>query len=288
MKLGLLFISSFFFVACYSQNTVIYSISPNWDNNAFEVVKAQKIKSESVYLYKKRKNYKDSILTMTQYFDSLGNLIERDEYDFHGEVYRITNYIYRGTVLKEQESTSKGLLFTNGSNLSRRLKKYDQDSLGNVIVEKEFYSLGDSLKNPSITMWNKEYDSLGHLTKEFITLPTGKGYLYHTYVYINGAQTETRTYEIDESWMYSYLYQYDENLRTKSVYLYNTSKNLKHEFFYDEQKRLVMEKDYEQGYLYLDHITQTYFYMPNGLLESQTYQSIKGENYYYKHFYFKY
>jgi len=83
------------------------------------------------------------------------------------------------------------------------------------------------------------------------------------------------------------LYETDDKAHTKSVYLYNNEKTLAHEFFYDNQKKLIMEKDYEQGHGFLDHITQTYFYASNGLLESQSFQDLKGENYYYKHFYSK-
>ena len=239
----------------------------------------------TLYFYKKRKNNKDSILRMTQYFDTSGNLVERDEYNVKGEVFRITNYTYQNDILFQQESISKEMFSINSSNLSKKLKTYEHDSFGNVITEKEFSYFGDSLKSVSTTIWNREYDSQGHLIKEFITLPGGKTYLHHVYYYSNEILNEIKTYDINQNWMYSYLYEYDELTRIKSLYLNNSSKVLKHEFFYDDQKKLVKEKDYDQGRAFLDHSTQTYIYKSNGLLESQSFDDIKGENYYYKHFY---
>ena len=158
-----------FCINCYSQKTVIYSIQPNWNHNIREVIKSQTIKTDSVYFYKKKKNNKDSTLIMIQYFDSLGNLIERDEFSFNGEAFRITNYTYLDTVLLKEETISRDMVYINGSNLSKKMRTYDHDGLGNVISEKEYSYFGDSLKSMSVTEWNKDYDSLRHVINEFIT-----------------------------------------------------------------------------------------------------------------------
>lgn len=286
MKFSILFILVTLCINCYSQKTFIYSIQPNWNHNILEVIRSQNIKSDSVYFYKKKKNNKDSTLIMTQYFDSLGNLIERNEFNFNREVFRITDYSYIDTILLKEERISKDMFYINGSNLSKKIRTYDHDGLGNIIAEKEYSFFGDSLKSMSVTEWNRDYDSLGHVIKEFITLPKAETYLYHTYSYTNGNLIEIKTYNFNQIWTYSYLYEYDDKANTKSVYLYNNEKTLNHEFFYNE-KKLVMEKDYEQGHGFLDHITQTYFYKPNGLLVSQAIQNLKGESYYYQHFYSK-
>lgn len=286
MKFGFLISSIFLCITCYSQKTVIYNIQPSWGHNILKVIKSQNIKSDSTYFYKKKNNNKDSVLIMTQYFDSLGNLIERNEFGFNGEVFRITDYTYIDTMLVKEERISKEMFYINGSNLSKKIKTYDRDYFGNVITEKEYSFSGDSLKSMSLTQWSREYDSLGHLTKEFVTLPRAKTYLYHTYNYTNGNLTEIKTYNINQDWMYSYLYEYDILANTKTVYLYNNKNTLSHEFFYDETK-LITEKDYEQGRGFSDHITQTYRYKLDGLLQSQTFIDLKGESYYYKHFYSK-
>jgi len=287
MKFALLFISMFLFAECYAQSKLIYSVEPNWDNNISEIIKTQNIKTDSVYYYEKRKNNKDRTLILTQYFDSLGNLIERDEYNFKGEVFRITNYTYLDTVLVRKETISKTMLYLKNSNISKKVNTYDRDSVGNIIEEKEYSFYGDSLKSHSPRILKREYDDSGHLVKEFVTPPGDKTYLRHTYIYANGILTEIKSYDVNQNWMYSYLYEYDEKKMSKSVYLFNNSKNLSHEFFYNDQKRLIKEISYEEGQAIQDHTTQTYSYKHDGLLESQTFEGLKGENYYYKHFYSK-
>jgi hypothetical protein len=286
MKLTILPVLLSFCITCYSQKTVFYSVEPAWNHNSAESIRSQNLKTDSVYFYKKRKNNKDSSLVMTQYFDSLGNLIERNQFNPNGEVFRITDYTYTDTVLLKEESMSKDMFYINGSNLSKKIRTYDRDALGNVITEKEYSFFGDSLKSESVTEWNRVYDSVGNLSEEFVTLPPANRYLYHTYSYINSKLAEAKTYNINQSWMYSYLYEYDQVANATRVYLFNTEKTLSHEFFYNE-KKLVMEKDYEQGHGLLDHITQIYVYNRNGILESQTFQNLSGQNFYYKHFYSK-
>ncbi len=193
MKFSFLFISMIFCLTCHSQKTVVYSIQPNWNYNNPEIIKSQNFKSDSVYFYKRRKNNKDSTLIMTQYYDSLGNLIERDEYNFNGEVFRITNYTYIDTVLLKEETISKDMFYINGSNLSKKIRTYDHDSSGNIITEKEYSFFGDSLKSTSVTIWNRDYDTLGYLIREFVTLPKAKTYLYHTYFYTIGNLSEMKT-----------------------------------------------------------------------------------------------
>lgn len=294
MKLVLLFIAIFLFADGYSQkrsvisqSTVIYSIDPNWDNFSSDIITGEHIKSDSVYLYKKRKNNKDSALRMTQYFDSLGKLIERDEYDLNGKTFRITNYTYVDTALLKQETVSKDIFYIKSSNVSKKIKTYERDSSGNITVVKEYTFFGDSLNYRTITVWHREYDNSNRLTREFLTPPKGESYLRHTYTYENGILTEVKTYGANKDWMYSYLYEFDEQTRVKSIYLYNASKTLTQEFFYDDHDKLIKEKEYEQGRAFKDHITQTYSYKPNGQLESQDLEGLQGESYYFKHFYSK-
>jgi hypothetical protein len=239
-----------------------------------------------VYYFKKKKHNKDSTLIMTEYFDSLGNLIERNEFGLDGEVFRITDYTYVDTVLTKEEEMSKTMFYSNGNILSKKIRTYDHKSSGDTITEKEYSFFGDSLKFRSVTEWERVYDSLGHVIKEFVTLPKVKTYLYHSYNYSNGTLVEMKTYDINQSWMYSYLYEDDPFAHIKTVYLYNNEKTRSHEFFYNDTK-LVKEKDYEQGHGVVDHITQTYVYNAHGLITSQTLKDLKGDTYYYKHFYSK-
>ena len=288
MKCGFLFISIIFCFTCHAQQRVVFSIQPDWLDNNPQVIRSQNFKSDSAYYYKRRNNNKDSTLIMTEYFDSLGDVIERDEYNFKGKVFRITNYTYVDTVLLKKETVSKDGFNNNGSSLTKRITTYDHDSVGNIIIEKEYSFLGDLLKPSSVTIWNRDYDTSGHLIREFITPPKGTIYLYHTYFYTKGNLSKVKTFDVTKSWIYSYLYEYNEDAHMKSVYLDNKSeKSLEHESFYDNQKKLIIEKDYSDIRTLLDHATQAYFYTSEGLIENQSFQDVKGENYYYKHFYSK-
>ncbi len=225
---------------------------------------------------------------MTEYFDSSGNLIEREDHGFDGKMFRITNYIYADTELLKKESISLGVIYVNGSNTSKMVETYDHDSLGNITDEKEYSYFWDSLNSIPLHIWKKEYDITGHIAREFVTLPGGKTYLHQTYAYDNGNLREIKNYDFNQNWMYTYLYEFDAQTGTRSEYsVYNTSRVLKHEFLYDGQKRLIEERDYDQGLAFLDHITQNYFYSPVGLVESQTMEDLSGKNYYFKHFYSK-
>jgi hypothetical protein len=299
MKIVLFFFTVFLFTDCYSQkrvvfhktvvsqNTLVYSIEPNWENFSSEIIKAQHIKSDSVYSYKKRRKNKDSAIRMAQYFDTLGNLIERDEYDFDGKISKIINYTYADTALLKQETISKEIFYIKGSNISKKVKTYERDSSGNITLIKEYSFFGDSLRSSSTTSWRREYDNSNCLTKEYLTPSKGETYLRHTYLYTNGILTEVKSYGTNKEWIYSYLYEFDQITRVKSIYLYNASKKLSHEFFYDDNGKLIKEQDYDQGHDLKDHITQTYSYTSNGQLETQELEGLTGESYYFRHFYSK-
>lgn len=260
-------------------------MNPNWDNNNAGTIKSELVKSDSVYFYKKRGKNKDSVLAMAQYFDTSGNLLERTGYNLKGEVIEISNFTYINDALFKKESVSTSPININGSNVAKKIITYDHDSLGNVITEKEFSYYGNALKPLSVTVLDKEYDSLGNTRREFLTLPGFRKFLHRVYNYLNGMLIETQTYDTNKEWMYSYLYEYDEAISVKREYLYNSSKTLTVESFYDEKKRLVKEKSYTHSGSVPGHTTQAYVYNSNGLLESQSVEDVRGGHYYYRHFY---
>jgi hypothetical protein len=285
MKLGVLIISSFFFSACYSQSSITDGREPKWIPTTRQTIKGHNVKTDKVYYYKSRKN-KDSTLIATLYFDTLGNLVERDVYNLKGDVVKITNLIYVDTVLMREETVSKSAITVNGSNLWKEVKTYDYDSLGNVISEKDYSNYGLPANSFSVTKWNREYDSSGHLIKEYYTPPEGTSFLYHVYDYSGEVVSEIKSYDYQQHWIYSNLFEFDKDRNVQTVYLYNSSKKLSEELFYDRQKNLVMEKAYEGiPPFYSDHTTRTYSYNSDGLVEKQTDQDIMGQVYYYKHFY---
>lgn len=275
---------------CFSQikTKQFVNVVPNWDITLLSVTKNQSVSNDSVFLYAKRGKSHDSTLIMTQYFDSFGRILKREEHNLNESgVWRNTNFTYVGDLLVNKETISESFIYINNSNLHKYITTYDYDSIGNIIEEKMYSYSGDSLKDVSITIWNREYDSTGHLIKEFITLPKKESYLYFTRIYNEGILKEAKIYDFKQNWIYSYLHEYDNILKVETIYLFNSSKEIKNELFYDEKNRLVQEKNYADGRAFLDHSTQTYSYSSNGLVERQTFQDIAGKNYFYKHFYTK-
>ena len=200
----------------------------------------------------------------------------------------IINYVYTNNKLLQKEIISKETINANDYKVTKRIIKYEYDSSGKIVIEKDIYDLGDSSKVPSITIIKKEYDNGGYLIKEYEQLPyTKELYLHYTYFYNDGVLSKVNAYNFKNQFIYSYLHEYDEQTKTRSVYLYNDSKTLQNEYIYDNEKKIIQEKDYGQGRAYLNHTTQTYTYNSAGLLESQIFQGLQGENYYYKHYYTK-
>jgi hypothetical protein len=287
MKFLFLLITALLSVRSYSQLAFASQITANSNKDVSAIIKTEKIKSESMYIYEKKKNNKDSTLFMTQYFDSSGNLIERDEYKPNKELFRIINYSYNGGILIKQETITKSPLLVNGFNISKKVKTYTYDSVTKTVLEKEYTFSGDSLKNETVSLLKKEYDSLGYLQKEYALLPNGEFYLYRTYTYLNGILSEIKRYNIYQTLQKSYFYEYDDKLNSKNVFNLLGEKTLAHEYHYDDHKKLIMEKDYEMGRLFLDHITFTYSYNSMGLLDSEVFQSLNGDYTYYKYYYSK-
>jgi hypothetical protein len=285
MKHCVLIIAAFFLTKCYSQSLLKDCPEPKWTATVPQTIKTNYVKTDQVYYYKNRKN-KDSTLIATQYFDSSGNLIERDVYNLKGEVVKISNFIYVDTFLMREETGFESAITVNGSNAWKEVKTYDYDSLGNVISQKEYSNYGLASNSYSVRKWSREYDSRGHLIREYYTPPEGKSFLYHIYGYAGDVLSEIKSYDYQQHWIYSNLFEFDKNRNVRTVYLYNTSKKISEELFYDPHNNLVMEKGYEGiPNIYTDHITRTYSYNSDGLLEKQTDQDIRGQIYYYKHFY---
>jgi hypothetical protein len=292
MKFILCFYYNLLFCSvCFSQTKIsqFVNLAPDWINSNPAIIIQQQVSSESVFLYNKRKNNHDSLLIMTQYFDSLGNIIERDEYFLNKKgISKITNFSYVEDLLLKKEIISNTMFEINGSSIGKDIIAYEYDSLDNNITEKKYSYFGNSLKNLSITILNKEYNTKGHLIKEFQKLPYGgEFYLYHSYVYENGILGEIKSFDTKQNWIYSDYHEYDTVLNTESVFLINAynERRLLNEFFYDSKKSLIEKKDYTGGHLVLDHSTQVYLYDSNGLIESQSFRDIRGITYYYKHFY---
>jgi hypothetical protein len=283
----LLFIFSFHSI-CQSQNMKTFvSVNPNWDISVSSVNKSSFINIDSVYLFNKKQNNRDSTLVMIQYFDSAAQIIERDEFRADRSVWRITNFNYQNNLLLTKEIMSADMFVINNSNITKHVYNNMYDINGNIISVVDSSYFGDSLKSVSVTVWDREYDSAGHLIKEFETLPKQKAFLHYTYLYTDGNLTEIKSYDFKKNWIYSHVYEYDTQSNTKSIFLVNNSKVLTSTSFYDNKKRLIKEVYNNEGLSNWYPITNIYSYNVDGVLESQIFQDLKGRKYYYKHYYEK-
>jgi hypothetical protein len=288
MKFTTILAAMFFCLKGYSQNSYQYA-AQTWNYSLSKIIKAENIKRDSVFVYGKRKNNKDSMLIMTDFFDTSGYLVEKDQYSPTKELERIINYTYSDSVLLQQETINRSV-FRNGSNFSKKIRDYYYDSIGNNIIVEENSYIGDSLKNGSVSIFKREYDSMRNLINEFRTLPQGQ-VLYHSWVYSNGKLREFKTYNQNQTLINWYLNEYDDKQNRKTVYDMNKGKTLTQEYFYDNYNRVIMEKDYESPQInkhdYLSHTTLTFQYNSKGLVAGETFQDTNGEYAYIKVIYSK-
>lgn len=271
------------------RRTVVYYNNPvpTWDTSLHQVVKNLSITSDSVFYYPKAKNNNDSALAFVEYFDTEGNVTEREEFNraTHA-VAKIINYRYAENLLTVEESVAQSdFLINDNEGIDRVTRTFDHDSAGNVVTEKIFSYFGKSTNNPSVTTKSREYDNEGHLTKEYVTLPKQQPYLYRVFMYEDGVLSEEKTFNMQQDWIYSYVYEWDKRANTKRVYLLNQSKKLQREYQYDRQQRLVKDKQFTARNIYWDYSGNEYTYDANGLPSSQVFNQVTGERFYYKHFY---
>jgi hypothetical protein len=251
-----------------------------FDNNN-TLIQKNGIVREMIYRYKKSEKNKDSTLVVINYFDSLGNKQEKDEYDeTNVQPRQITNYYYVNNLLTKQERQ------TLGSINNFIVNTYEYDSAGNKIVEKN-YSLNQnkSFSLQEVRKW--EYDKGSRIIKIFDKLYDNEMYLYNTYHYDADRVKEIKTYDLQGKWIYSYLNEYDTFLKKESVYLDNESeKKLEHESFYNSKKQLIRKIYHYVIPFARDYFMNTFEYYEDGLVYKQKLQLINGANIYFKHFYF--
>jgi len=266
----------------------ITPMSPEWLNTNSMILRSNVVQKDSVYYYDTKENNPDSALIMTQYFDSLGNLLERDEFSVKkkGEVWKVSNFSYLGDQLFKKEIIS---MTENKEVHEARLKKdvftYEYDSAGDVVKVKAYSFPNSSIYTYSLTIQENEYDSSGHLIKEFLTRGRGNRFLYRTYIYDHGILTELNTYDSTGYLSYSNTRKFDNKKNILSIYLGdNAPDNLRLELYYDDKKRLAQQKIYWEGGV--DYESQYYWYNAGGLVDRQVVKyDINGKKYYYRHFY---
>lgn len=285
MKLTCLLLLVFLTSECHSQINDFYNVQPNWINNPTSIIKERGIKKDAVYFYKKKKIYSDSSLIFSRYYDSLGNIVERNYFNFDGEVIRISNYTFIDTILLKEETVWKNSFRSEYGYVSKEVTTYEHDTPGHNVKVTKYSFLGDSTKPSFVTMFNIEYDSDGNATRDYMTPPKGNAFVHHSYDNKNGKLVETKTFNQSGKLMYSIFYEVGETPNVQNVYYYKNRKILLRQSVFNDQNLLIAQKDYPKNTPTSERISQAYFYQPDGLIDNQTYKQQLGKNYWFKHFY---
>lgn len=275
------------------------TLDPTWLQFKPAYIRKNLVHQDSVYYFKSKENGRDSALIMVQYFDSIGNLTERDEYNVKakGELARVTRLSYLDEELIQKEITTQTVdLLSNNTHYQKELHLYEYDSAGNNVAEKLYEYFGDSLKKYKITVFDNLYDSSGRIIKSYQKTGSSGRLLQRTYKYNNGVLDEVNHYDSNVEVMYTLVYRVDTKKNVERIYQTDVAPdNLMLEFFYDDKKRVKQAKLYyqeinamQQGYWNSAMITQSYWYGADDLIEKQVVKSEHdGTNYFYKHYYSK-
>jgi hypothetical protein len=290
-RLTLFFLIFLFSYSCYSQlmprSTTITTLNPTWRLVKREDIRKNGVKQDSVFYFNSKENNRDSALIMIQYFDSLGNFSERDEYSVKnkGEIVRVTRQTYMDDELFQSEILTKKIgLINHIVHYEKELHTYEFDSAGNNIVEKLYEFFGDSLNKYRLFVTENLYDSASHIVKSFAKAGGSDRYLHKVYKYNSGILDEVKAYDSNREEIYTNVYRTDDKRKISRIYLTDVSPdNLQLEYLYDDKNRVKQEKWYNDG---VNKVTQTYLYDPKDLIEMQTVKSENdGAKYYYKHYY---
>ena len=270
-----------------SQIRQIGNINFDWDVNTNDILKKCAPKKELIYYYRKKNNNKDSILIMSQYFDTSGRIIERDEFDLKDkQVWRISNFTYTNDLLSKKEVVYKYFMGSPHERVKKDIIYYEYDMAGNCITDSTETYRGDG-KMGQTSVVKKEYDSLKNLVRQLESF-NYQFFTHYAYSYGNGRLYEVKAFDYTGKWLYSYDHQYNSDYTAKSIFLVNPdSKRLSEEFIYDSKERMISRiiHDTEWYLFFLDHSTETYSYNPSGLVDHQTLQDQQGKNYYLTHYY---
>lgn len=229
-QLLLLFFAQLFFSDTFSQtgNTTF-----GFSSNPKEIIKANNIIREEVYSYNFNKSgVKDSTLTNTYYYDTLGDLIEE-------KLAKIKNY---------DESITK---YENSYNSSGKLRRQivDKQSLKMVtIYEYEYDSLGNEVNKydynkdtTRLTIEQKIYNDKNQVIQLQTKINNNDFYLSRKYYYnTNNELSKVDAFDSKGESIYSYIYEYDNTQNKKTVYLENgDGKKRTGEYFYNNDKQCV-------------------------------------------------
>jgi hypothetical protein len=265
----------------------LISVYPDWLYTNPSFVRTIGVKRDSVFVYEKKEKSRDSVLIMAQFFDSTGNLTEKEEYSVKnkGEIWRFTHLSYlEDQLMKEEIITRKEERESNTDGYEKRINTYEYDSAGNMITVKQ-YDFGDnSSKKYDLKITEYNYDASGRLIKTF-TKSGASSFLSAAYTYDKDGLLEIRGYDYANHLLFKNLLQNDHQNSVTRIYRTEAiPANIIQEYYYNDQNKLRQQIAYSGNNIIIS--SQTYTYDPNGLIGKQNLIYINNNfYYYYKHHY---
>lgn len=286
-QLLLLFFTQLFISDTFSQtgNTTF-----GFSSNPKEIIKANNIIREEVYSYNFNKSgVKDSTLTNTYYYDTLGDLIEE-------KLAKIKKY---------DESITK---YENSYNSSGKLRRQivDKQSLKMAtIYEYEYDSLGNEVNKydynkdtTRLTIEQKIYDDKNQVIQLQTKINNNDFYVSRKYYYnTNNELSKVDAFDTKGESIYSYIYEYDNTQNKKTVYLENgDGKKRTGEYFYNNDKQCVKVNSTFKSATFIsststeydnfNQVTENIYNSDKTIFESNVYLDSKKVQL-NRHFYFK-
>lgn len=229
-RLLLIFFSQLFFSNTFSQtgNTTFGFIS-----NPKEIIKANNIIKEEVYSYNFNNNgVKDSTLTNTYYYDTLGDLVEEKLAKIKNYDESITKYensYYSSGKLRRQIVDKQSLKMVT-------IYEYEYDSLGNEVNKYDY-----NKDTTRLTIEQKIYNDQNQVIQLQTKINNNDFYISRKYYYnTNNELSKVDAFDSKGELIYSYIYEYDNAQNKKTVYLENADgRKITGEYFYNNDKQCV-------------------------------------------------
>lgn len=263
--------------------------------NPKQIINANKIIKEEVYLYTfNKKGIKDSSLTNTYYYDSIGDLIEEKKAKtknlnapfFDASIIEYTNTYNSLGKLRRQIMNNQGLKMIT-------IDEFEYDSSGNEINKYEY-----NKDTTRLTIERKIYNEKNQVIELQTKVDNFDFYISRKYYYSPGNDLiKTEALNAKGEIIYSYIYEYDKTIHKKTDYLENSEGRKKtDEYFYnDDQQCVKVNRTFKSTafisseYTEYDSFNQTTenIYNPDKtLFESDVYLDGKKTQM-IRHFYFK-
>lgn len=240
-RLLLLKITLFFNFICSAQ------IAFRKEENTKDIIKANKVTKETIYLYSFKKNeIKDSSIRTILTYDNYGNVIKRLDTKTENtrETVRNISYAYdaQGKIIKQIEEVPEW---------SYTIYQFEYDSLGNEIVKYDY-----NKDTTRLTIEQKVYNQNNQVVALWTKINRGDTYNSRRYFYNEGGELiKMEAFDTKGNNTYSYIIEDDKVLQKKSLFFENSEgRKLEEELIYNNYKQPVK--------VYEIHRTLT-FWSPN-------------------------